>query len=87
MKAWRVVGGLPCMLKNYFRVALRNLRNSRTYSFINIGGLAVSLAVSVLLMLWVNDELNFDSFNKNKTNLYKLATKFDDANIGRRSSR
>ena len=69
------------MLKNYFRVALRNLRSSKTYSFINIAGLAVSLAVSILLLLWVSDELSFDGFNKNKANLYKLATKFDDANI------
>jgi len=66
------------MLKNYFKTALRGLRNNTTYSFINITGLAVSLAVSILLLLWVNDELSYDRFNVNGTNIYKLAPKFDD---------
>ncbi len=51
------------------------------YSFINITGLAVSLAVSILLLLWVNDELNYNRFNIHAANLYKLAPKFDDQHI------
>jgi putative ABC transport system permease protein len=66
------------MIKNYFRIALRGLRNNKVYSFINIGGLAVSLAVSILLLLWAKDELSFDRFNVNADNIYKLAVKFDD---------
>src|ERR1700733_14000920 len=66
------------MLKNYFKVALRNLFKSKTYSFINITGLAVSLAVSILLLLWAKDELSFDRFNVNAAHIYKLAPKFDD---------
>lgn len=69
------------MLNIYFKVALRNLLKSKTYSFINITGLAVSLAVSMLLLLWVNDELSYDRFNVNAANIYKLAPKFDDKNI------
>ena len=69
------------MLKNYFKTALRSLRSNRTYSFINITGLAVSLAVSILLLLWVNDELSYDRFNINAANIYKLAPKFNDQNI------
>jgi putative ABC transport system permease protein len=69
------------MIKNYFKIALRNLRKSKTYSFINITGLAVSLAVSILLLLWVNDELSYDRFNVNAANIYRLAPKFDDQNI------
>lgn len=69
------------MLKNYFKIALRNLRKSKMYSFINITGLSVSLAVSILLLLWVNDELSFDRFNTNAANLYMLAVKFDADNI------
>lgn len=69
------------MLKNYFKIALRNLRNNTTYSFINITGLAVSLAVSILLLLWVNDELSYDRFNVNAANIYKLVPKFDNQNI------
>ncbi|HSZ33289.1 MAG TPA: ABC transporter permease, partial [Puia sp.] len=69
------------MLKNYFKTAIRGLRNNRTYSFINIVGLAVSLAVSMLLVLWVKDELSYDLFHVNAANLYKLAPKFSDQNI------
>ena len=67
------------MLTNYFKIALRHLRKSTTYSFINITGLAVSLAVSILLLLWVNDELSYDRFNIHAASLYKLSPKFGDA--------
>src|ERR1700722_2768694 len=66
------------MLKNYFKIALRNLRKSATYSIINITGLAVGLAVSILLLLWVNDELSYDRFNVHADNLYRLSQKFGD---------
>ncbi|HXB45954.1 MAG TPA: ABC transporter permease [Puia sp.] len=69
------------MLKNYFKTALRSLRNNTTYSFINITGLAASLAVSILLLLWVSDELSFDRFHVNASNIYKLAPKFDEQNV------
>jgi putative ABC transport system permease protein len=69
------------MLKNHFKIALRNLRKSKMYSFINIAGLTVSLAVSILLLLWVKDELSYDRFNIHAANLYKLAPKLDDKNI------
>jgi len=66
------------MLKNYFKIALRHLRKSKTYSFINITGLSVSLAVSILLLLWVNDELGYDRFNANAAHLYHVSPKFDN---------
>jgi putative ABC transport system permease protein len=69
------------MFRNYLRTALRSLRNNKTYSFINITGLALSLAVSILLLLWVTDELGYDRFNANAANIYKLSPKFDDQNI------
>jgi putative ABC transport system permease protein len=69
------------MFSNYLTTALRSLRNNKTYSFINIAGLALSLAVSILLLLWVNDELSYDRFNVNAANIYKLSPKFDDQNI------
>ena len=65
------------MLKNYFKIAFRNLRNSKLYSAINISGMAVSLAACILLLLWVKDELSFDHFHKNIDNIYKIA-----ANMG-----
>src|ERR1017187_6818087 len=58
------------MLKNYFKIAWRNLLKDRTSSFINIGGLAVGIAVAMLIVLWIYDEL---SFNKNFKNYDRIA--------------
>ncbi len=69
------------MLQSYLKTALRSLHNNIKYSFINITGLALSLAVSILLLYWVNDELSYDRFNINAANIYKLAPKFDDQHI------
>ncbi len=59
------------MLKNYFKTALRNLFKNKIYSFINIGGLAVGMAVAMLVGLWIYDELNYDNY-ENKNSLYKV---------------
>lgn len=53
------------MIKNYFKVAWRNLIKSKGYSAINIGGLAVGMAVAMLIGLWVYDELTFDKYHQN----------------------
>ena len=53
------------MIKNYFKIAWRNLVKSKGYSAINIGGLAVGMAVAILIGLWVYDELSFNKFHKN----------------------
>ena len=53
------------MIKNYFKIAWRNLVNNKGYSLINIGGLAVGMAVAMLIGLWVYDELTFDKYHKN----------------------
>jgi len=53
------------MLKNYFKIAWRNLLRNKTSSIINISGLAVGMAVAMLIGLWVWDELSFDKYHKN----------------------
>ena len=53
------------MIKNYFKIAWRNLLKNKTYSFINIGGLAVGMSVAILVALWLEDELNFDRYHSN----------------------
>jgi putative ABC transport system permease protein len=53
------------MIKNYFRIAWRNLVKSKGYSAINIGGLAVGMAVAMMIGLWVHDEFTFDRYHKN----------------------
>ena len=52
------------MIRNYLKIAFRNLVKNKVYSFINIMGLAVGMGVAMLIGLWINDELSFDkSFN------------------------
>ena len=53
------------MIRSYFKIAWRNLGRSKGYSAINIGGLAVGMAVAMLIGLWVFDELNYDRYHKN----------------------
>jgi len=53
------------MLKNYFKIAWRNLLRNKTSSIINISGLAVGMAVAMLIGFWVWDELSFDKYHKN----------------------
>jgi putative ABC transport system permease protein len=53
------------MIKNYFKIAWRNLKKSKGYSAINIGGLAVGMAVAMLIGLWVYEELSFNKYHQN----------------------
>src|SRR5688500_11779762 len=53
------------MIRNYFKIAWRNLIKSKGYSAINIGGLAIGMAVAILIGLWIYDELSFDKYHKN----------------------
>lgn len=53
------------MLKNYIKLAWRNLLKNKGYSLINISGLAVGMAVAILIGLWIHDELAFDTYHKN----------------------
>ncbi len=60
------------MFKNYLLVTLRNLRKNVTYSFINIAGLSIGIVCSLLIMLWVYDELSFDTFQPKANRLYQV---------------
>ncbi|RRB00015.1 FtsX-like permease family protein [Larkinella rosea] len=55
----------PDMIRNYLKIALRNLAKNKAYSFINIGGLAVGMAVAILNGLWIYDELSFNTYHQN----------------------
>jgi putative ABC transport system permease protein len=52
------------MLRNYFKIAWRNLAKNKLYSFINITGLATGMAVAMLIGLWMYDELSFNQYHK-----------------------
>ena len=60
------------MLKNYFKVAIRNIRRNKLFSAINILGLAVGMACSIFILLWVQHERSYDKFHTNGENIYRL---------------
>ncbi len=60
------------MLKNYLLITLRNLNKYKGYSFINIFGLAVAVAVCLLILLYVQDELSYDKFNSKFNRIYRV---------------
>lgn len=64
------------MIRNYLKVAVRNLRSGGWYSALNIGGLAAVLAVSLLLFRWIQDELSFDRFHADVPRIYQVNTHF-----------
>ena len=64
------------MFKNYFKIALRHIGRHKGYSMINISGLAMGMACTIFIFLWVQDELSFDRFHGNKDNIYRVDTIF-----------
>ena len=60
------------MIKNYLLTAFRSLLRYKGYSFINIAGLAIGMACSILIMVWVAHELSYDRFNEKLDRLYRL---------------
>ena len=62
------------MLKNYLKIAWRNLLRNKTFSIINIAGLAIGLACFLVIALYVLDELSYDRFNTNADRIYRINT-------------
>jgi len=60
------------MIKNYFKIAWRNLLHNKTFSLINIFGLALGMTCSLLIMLWLKDELKRDKFHANDKRLFRV---------------
>ena len=60
------------MLKNYLLVAYRNLVKNKTYSLINLFGLAIGIAACLVIYLFISDELSFDKFHLKKEQIYRL---------------
>jgi len=67
------------MVKHYFKVTFRHIRKHLLISILNISGLAIGIACFVLIMLYVNHELNYDRFNEHFDDIYRVAV---DAKIG-----
>src|SRR5258708_10229053 len=60
------------MIINYLKVVWSNVRKNSLYSLINIGGLAIGMTVSFMLLIYVYNEFSFDKFNKNTDRLYRV---------------
>lgn len=60
------------MIKNFFKIAIRNLINQKGYSLINITGLAIGLAATLLILMWIQHELSYDRFYKDADQLYRV---------------
>ena len=59
------------MIKNYFKTAWRNLWKNKTFSVINIAGLAIGMAACLLILQYVSFELSYDQFNKKASDIYR----------------
>ncbi|NBJ16930.1 MAG: ABC transporter permease, partial [Dehalobacter sp. 4CP] len=60
------------MIRNFFLVTFRNISRQKAYTFINITGLAIGLAASLLILLWVQDELSYDRFHEKGDLIYRV---------------
>src|SRR5439155_3150073 len=60
------------MIKNYFKIALRNLWRNKVFSLIKILGLSIGLTVCMLIFLYTKDEISYDQFHKNKAQLFRV---------------
>lgn len=69
------------MFKNYLKITWRNIKRHKSYSIINISGLALGIACCILIMLWVEDELSWDRFHKNAENIYRVVQKQADGHL------
>ena len=65
------------MLKNYCKMAVRNMLKNKLYSFINILGLSIGIASTLLILRWVQDELSYDRFNSKADVLYRVNWDFN----------
>ena len=74
------------MIKNYFKIAWRNLLKNKTFSLINIAGLSIGLACTMLILLYVKDEISFDKFHKNVNNIYRIVSKSKRGSVDYKNS-
>src|SRR5678815_272944 len=64
------------MFKNYLKTAFRNLKRNKSYALINVLGLTVGIAASLLIFLVIQYETSFDNFHKKRNSIYRLGTEF-----------
>jgi putative ABC transport system permease protein len=69
------------MLKNYLKIALRSLSRNKVYTIINIAGMAVGIAVCMIIFIIIQFQTNFDNFHTKKDNIYRVLTEYHHAEV------
>ena len=70
------------MIKNYFKIAWRNITRQKSYSGINIIGLAIGIAACLLILQYVSFELSYENFHTNKDRIYRVQQdRFDNGKL------
>jgi putative ABC transport system permease protein len=75
---WRAPLFTPGLLRSYLKIALRRLRQQKTYSLINIVGMALGLACTLLIFIWVKDELGYDRFHTKADRVFRVVFSTSD---------
>src|SRR6187551_29372 len=70
------------MFKNYFKTAFRSLSRNKNYTIINIAGLAVGIAVCMMIFMIIQYQTSFDTFHPKKDRIYRVLTESHHANAG-----
>lgn len=71
----------PGMLKSYIKIAWRNIARQKAYSILNIAGLSIGMACSILILLWVQNEWSYDRFHKQSDQLFRLTCNAGDFKV------
>ncbi len=74
------------MFKNYFKITYRNFLRQKAHSFLNISGLALGLACTTLICLYIQDELSYDTFHSKSDRIYRVLEKFESEGVGEHSA-
>jgi putative ABC transport system permease protein len=69
------------MIRNYIKVALRNLLRQKGFTFINIFGLALGISCTALIGMWVNDELSYDRFHHDVDRMYRITATLPELKV------
>src|SRR6185503_6204382 len=69
------------MIKNYFKIAWRQLRRNKAYAFINVAGLTLGITCSIIIFVLVHYELSFDNFHADKDRIYRIVTEIHHDDI------
>ncbi|MBN2009408.1 ABC transporter permease [candidate division KSB1 bacterium] len=70
------------MFTNYLKTIIRNMMKYKSFSFINLAGLAIGLACIIFILLWVQDEISYDRFHSNADQLYRVAFTYRPMSVG-----